>query len=121
MARGFSLAARGMNKAMIFCSNGIGINLDRQRYGAVKGTEHSLPPMHAGVLVVVHGFLAGETDIVFLCLDLQIALCHTRQFDDGNEIISFLKDVDGGKRPSRLFRPASSGFRAGTLEHVAVP
>ena len=62
--------------------------------------------MDAGVLLVFDLFFAGDTDSVFLGLDVQVAFGYAGQFDDQDEVVPLLEDVDR--------RIAAPGGGAGT-------
>src|SRR5579883_429667 len=67
--------------------------------------------MHACALVVFDGLASGDADRVLLRLDLDTLLVDARQFDDGDEVVAFLEDVDrregagtGGAGPQPVAR-----------------
>jgi hypothetical protein len=63
--------------------------LHRNDEGAVENPGNALPPMEAHTLRIVYSLPPGDTDGVFLGLDIH----HSRQLDDGDEVISFRSEA----------------------------
>jgi hypothetical protein len=78
----------------IFRLDAVRIELDRQGQRAIDSPNTALAPMNAALRVIC-GLLAGYVDGVFFGLDLQIFLIESRQFDDRQDVVALLQDVDG--------------------------
>ena len=79
---------------------------DRNGNRAVEHATDAFTPMDAGVFLVFDLLLAGDANRVFLGFDGQVLFGDAGQFENHNEIISLLEDVDR--------RIAATGGGAGT-------
>src|SRR5581483_7075310 len=85
----------------IFGLDAVGLYTYRHRHGAIEHAGYALAAMDARLLAVADRLLAADADGVLLGLDLQVALVDARQFDNGDEVIVLLEDVDGWKTADR--------------------
>src|SRR5215470_15173854 len=67
--------------------------------------------MHARRVLEADGLAARQPNGAILCLDLDVVLRHTRQFDQSEEVIALLENVDGWECPHA---------RRGTSQPIAV-
>ena len=89
----------------------VGIELNGKRDGAVEVAEYALPAVYAA-LGIVDDLLPGDSDCVFLGLNLQLILLEAGQLHDGQNLVALLKDVDGWEGAlagSLVLKPLASG------------
>src|SRR6185437_3980446 len=71
------------------------VDLHGNDQGAVENPRKTLPPMEAHLLRTVDRLPTGDTDGVFLGLDIQVFFVHSRQLDNGDEVVTLLENIHG--------------------------
>jgi hypothetical protein len=77
----------------------VGIELNRQRQCPVELTSRPFAPVKAHALGKRNRLSPGNTDGVFFGLNLQTVLFDAGQFDDRQNVLALLENVDWRKRP----------------------
>jgi hypothetical protein len=90
--------------------------LDWKRQRPIKFPKDALSPVHAEAFGVIDSFFSGNSDGVFFGLDLKFLLIKTRQFNDGQDVVTLLKHVDRRERAATsglVMQPAAgdAGFK----------
>jgi hypothetical protein len=89
---------QGKNPITVFRYDVIRVDLHRQAYCSIERAGDALSTMHAGIGVILDRFLSEDPDCVPSDLQIEISFADARDFDDGDEVTSSLKNIDGRKR-----------------------
>ena len=81
---------------VVFGSDAVRIDLNWHRNRPVKSARYALSPVHAGALFGIDGLIARNPDRVLLSLYFEVLPVNSRQFDDGDEVVPLLENVDWG-------------------------
>jgi hypothetical protein len=98
------------NAVAVFRLDAVGVDLDRDRDGAVELPGRPLAPVQARLVAVLDGLGSSDTDRPALDLDLQIRLPDAGHLGNEDEIVALAEDVER--------RIGAAGARA-RLEPVA--
>jgi len=79
---------------MTFGAHGIRVDVDRKGDRSVEHTGKPLPAVNTGALPIVECLAAGNPDGVLLRFDCEVALADSRYFENCDEVIALLEDVD---------------------------